>query len=80
MGTYQAAIATRSNRYETGVHEPAFEIARKLAQVLGVTVTYFYCEDGWLANLLLRLSALTPAQRERLDAWLSNAGQADCLT
>jgi transcriptional regulator with XRE-family HTH domain len=80
IGLDEGCSSARISRYETGVHEPAFDVARKLAQVLGVTVTYFYCEDDWLANLLLRLSALTPAQRERLDAWLSNAGQADCLT
>lgn len=81
IGLDEGCSSARISRYETGVHEPAFEIARKLAQVLGVTVTYFYCEDDWLANLLLRLSTLTPTQRRDLDIWLSSIGHADnCLT
>lgn len=77
IGLDEGCSSARISRYETGVHEPAFDIARKLAQVLGVTVTYFYCEDEWLANLLLRLTALPPAQREELEAWLCRIEQTD---
>ena len=41
IGLDEGCSSARISRYETGVHEPAFDIARKLAQVLGVTVTYF---------------------------------------
>ena len=52
IGLDESCSSARISRYETGVHEPAFDIARKLAQVLGVTVTYFYCEDDRLADLV----------------------------
>jgi transcriptional regulator with XRE-family HTH domain len=81
IGLDEGCSSARISRYETGVHEPAFEIARKLAQVLGVTVTYLYCEDDWLASVLLRLSGLTTTQREDLETWLAGIEQADdCLT
>jgi len=70
IGLDEACSSARISRYETGVHEPPFETARKLAQVLDVSVTYFCCEDDWLANLVLRLAELTPAQRTELTAWL----------
>ncbi|AUB80487.1 helix-turn-helix domain-containing protein [Candidatus Thiodictyon syntrophicum] len=70
IGLDEGCSSARISRYETGVHEPPFETARKLAQVLGVSVTYFYCEDDWLADLVLRLTVLTPAQRVELAAWL----------
>lgn len=70
IGLDEGCSSARISRYETGVHEPPFETARKLAQVLGISVTYFYCEDDWLADLVLRLTELTPAQRIELTAWL----------
>ena len=72
IGLDESCSSARISRYETGVHEPAFDIARKLAQVLGVTVTYFYCEDDWLADMVLRLHALSPGQRIDLATWLSS--------
>lgn len=77
IGLDEGCSSARISRYETGVHEPAFDIARKLAQVLGVTVTYFYCEDDWLADMVLRLHALSPAQQNDLDTWLSRIENAD---
>lgn len=70
IGLDEGCSSARISRYETGVHEPAFEIACKLAETLGVSVTYFYCEDDWLANMVLRLTALSPSQRADLVAWL----------
>lgn len=81
IGLDESCSSARISRYETGVHEPAFDIARKLAQVLGVTVTYFYCEDDWLAEMVLRLHALTPAQRCGLEVWLNSTEKIDaCYT
>jgi transcriptional regulator with XRE-family HTH domain len=70
IGLDEGCSSARISRYETGVHEPPFETARKLAQVLGVSVTYFYCEDDWLADIVLKLTVLTAAQRADLVAWL----------
>lgn len=69
IGLDEGSSSARISRYETGVHEPAFNIACKLAQVLDVDVAYFYCEDDWLANAVLRLRTLTQAQRNEFDTW-----------
>ncbi len=71
IGLDEGSSSARISRYETGVHEPAFNIARKLAQALHVDVAYFYCEDDWLANAVLRMQDLTEAQRSELDAWFA---------
>lgn len=64
IGLDEGCSSARISRYETGVHEPAFPIARSLAIVLGVPVAYFYCEDDWQADALLRLTTLSKAQRQ----------------
>ena len=48
-----------------------------LAQALQVDVAYFYCEDDWLANAVLRLQNLSQAQRSDLDAWLAGIVPAE---
>ena len=77
IGLDEGSSSARISRYETGVHEPAFNIACKLAQALQVDVAYFYCEDDWLANAVLRLQNLSQAQRSDLDAWLAGIVPAE---
>lgn len=77
IGLDEGCSSARISRYETGVHEPAFDIARKLARVLGIPVTYFYCEDDWLADILLRLNRLSSEQRSELDEWLDHVGELE---
>lgn len=81
IGLDESCSSARISRYETGVHEPAFNIACKLAHALNVDVAYFYCEDDWLANAVLKLQTLTPAQKIELDTWLDDVASAgSCLT
>jgi len=58
--------STRINRYELGVHRPDLLTVRKLAQVLGVPVAFFYAdEDDDIAELLLRYGqAKTSVRKE----------------
>ena len=77
IGLDEGSSSARISRYETGVHEPAFNIACKLAQALQVDVAYFYCEDDWLANAVLRLQHPAQAQRSDLDAWLADIAPAE---
>jgi transcriptional regulator with XRE-family HTH domain len=74
IGLDEGFSSARISRYETGVHEPTFEIAQRLAGVLGVPVAYLYCDEDWLADLLLRLARLTPTRRALLIRWLNEAG------
>jgi transcriptional regulator with XRE-family HTH domain len=77
IGLDEGCSSARISRYETGIHQPAFEIARNLAQVLGVCVTYFYCEDDWLADVVLRIGQFDAKQRTNLDAWLADKAAQD---
>lgn len=54
------------SRYETGIHEPPFAVAVKLAKALRVPAAYFYCEDDDLAALVLVWGHLTKSERKRI--------------
>jgi len=58
IGLDEGSASARISRYETGIHEPPFETAEQLAEVLNVPAAYFYCRDDRLADLLVRFSAL----------------------
>lgn len=71
IGLDEGCASARISRYETGVHQPQFETARKLAAVLQVPVTYFYCESDWLAALVCRAAQCSSEERAALDDWFS---------
>lgn len=58
IGLDEGCSSARISRYETGIHEPPFEIAKSLAAVLGVPVAYFYCPEDELAEVILELQNL----------------------
>jgi transcriptional regulator with XRE-family HTH domain len=67
IGLDEGCSSARISRYETGVHEPPFDVVKKIARTLGVPVAYFYCEDDWMADMILRLGKLTVAERALVD-------------
>lgn len=74
IGIDETTASARVSRYETGKHEPSYDIAVLLAQALNVPVAYFYANDDDLAALILKWSALTGAERTQfLD--LLNTGE-----
>lgn len=57
--------STRINRYELGVHRPDLLTVRKLAQVLGVPMAFFYAdEEDEIAELLFRYGKVEPSVRK----------------
>ncbi|SAL59496.1 hypothetical protein AWB66_03339 [Caballeronia telluris] len=48
------------------MHEPPFEIAVKLAEVLRLPAAYFYCEDEDLAGVVLAWGRLPKPDRRHL--------------
>jgi len=66
IGLDEHTASARISRYETGVHEPPFEIAMKLAKALRVPAAYFYCEDEDLAELVLAWGRLSKSDRKHL--------------
>lgn len=51
-GLDQFVASARVNRYEKGMHEPASNVAAKLAEALGVPLAYLYAEDERLAEVV----------------------------
>jgi transcriptional regulator with XRE-family HTH domain len=64
IGLDEGTASARMSRYETGTHEPPFDIAVKLARVLHVPTAYFYCEDDELAGLILAWVHLSGSERK----------------
>jgi len=67
IGLDETVASARISRYETGIHEPAFDTAVRLAQALNVPTAYFYCENDELAKLVLVWDAMR--ELERKDLW-----------
>ncbi|SDI70248.1 Transcriptional regulator, contains XRE-family HTH domain [Paraburkholderia steynii] len=66
IGLDEGTASVRVSRYETGVHEPPFGIALKLAAALRIPAAYFYCEDDELADVVLAWGRLTKSERKRI--------------
>ncbi|QFY44941.1 helix-turn-helix transcriptional regulator [Candidatus Methylospira mobilis] len=71
IGLDEGCSSARISRYETGVHEPPFDVAKKIARMLEVPVAYLFCEDDWMADMLLSLDALTVGERAQMSYRLS---------
>jgi transcriptional regulator with XRE-family HTH domain len=68
IGLDEGTASARISRYETGIHEPSFGIAVKLAQALHLPAAYFYCEDDDLAALVLAWGRLPKSERKHVKA------------
>lgn len=86
IGLDEGCSSARISRYETGIHEPPFSLASRLASILGIPAAYLYCEDDALAALLLALFELNADERERALAFVrglfverETQGQRDAL-
>ena len=53
IGLDEGSSSARMSRYETGVHEPPYEVAKNLAAALNIPVTYFYCPQDEVAEILI---------------------------
>jgi len=69
IGLDEGTASARISRYETGIHEPPYGVAVKLAKVLRVPTAYFYCDDE-LAELVLVWGELTKSERRRVKSIL----------
>lgn len=63
IGIDESSARARISRYELGVHEPPLPTVRLIADVLNVPLSYLYCEDDQVAELLLGLSHLADEER-----------------
>ena len=60
-----SSASGRMNHYERGRHVPDIDTMRKLANVLGKTLSYFFCEDDLSAELVCLFEQLD--EDEKLD-------------
>lgn len=72
IGLDETTASARISRYESGVHEPAFEIAQKLAKVLMVPTVYLYCDNDELAEFLLTWQYLNRADKKEIGYIVEN--------
>lgn len=71
IGIDESASRARISRYELGTHEPPVKTGRQIADALGVSLAYLYCDDDEAAAVLLHWAKMSPSQRARLLGWLS---------
>lgn len=72
IGLDETTASARISRYESGVHEPPFEIAQKLAKVLKVSTAYLYCDNDELAEFLLAWQYLIRADKKEIGYIVEN--------
>ncbi|QHJ01705.1 XRE family transcriptional regulator [Xylophilus rhododendri] len=73
-GLDPSVASTRMNRYEVGVHAPAYSISCRLAEVLEVPVAYLYCDDDELAEFILSFHRAGTKVRREVKKLLGSAG------
>ena len=58
-GIDEFSASSRMNQYEKGKHAPDFATLKRLSDELDVPTCYFYCEEDWLAEVLMRAQSAT---------------------
>ena len=69
-GIDEASSSARMNQYERAKHVPDFDTLSKLAQVLDVPVSYFYCVDDTDAEFQLNFHQLQSSQQTQVKQLL----------
>ena len=55
-GIDEMVASSRMNHYEQGKHEPDFGTIHRIADALGTSAAYFFCDDDALANAVWDLT------------------------
>lgn len=63
-------VSSRVTRYELGTSEPDFVTASKLAKELGVPLAYLLADNDTLAEIILAVADMSPAEQRRMAAGL----------
>jgi transcriptional regulator with XRE-family HTH domain len=73
IGLDESSARARISRYELGVHEPPFATVKLLATFLDVPPPYMYCEEQYIAELLLALHKIpSKARQQKLGVLLAH--------
>lgn len=72
IGLDESSARARISRYELGVHEPPFPTVKLLANVLEVPPPFMYCEEQYIADLLLALYKIpNKARKQKVEALIA---------
>ncbi|CAD5260840.1 Transcriptional regulator [Vreelandella titanicae] len=66
LGMEPNLASARMTQYEKGQHAPNYQLLKRLSEALEVPIPYFFCEDDTIAELILELDKLDPAERRSL--------------
>lgn len=66
----EGSASGRMNHYEKGRHIPDMDMLKKLANELGVPLSYFFCEDELSAELVCLFNDLDEESKLRLIGFL----------
>lgn len=65
-GIDQFSASARMNQYETDKHVPDFGTLKRIAKILKVPTSYFYCEDDQLAQLIIGWTKASKQKKQKL--------------
>ncbi|MEZ9655616.1 helix-turn-helix domain-containing protein [Vibrio splendidus] len=71
IGMEESSASGRMNHYEKGRHTPDISTLKKMADVLGVPLNYFFCEDESSAELACLIAKMNEADKKKLIGLLT---------
>jgi len=66
LGMEPGTASARMNHYEKGKHTPDYATLKAMADELGVSVAYFFCESESTAQLLCLLEKMSEEDKAEL--------------
>lgn len=76
IGLSEEVVSSRVTRYERGTSEPDFVTASKMAKELGVPLAYLLADNDVLAEIILAVASLPPAEQKKLAIKLKAKGKS----
>lgn len=66
IGMDESSASTRMNQYEKGKHTANISTLKSIADELGVSLSYFFCEDEIYAELAVNLNKLSETDKQKV--------------
>lgn len=66
IGMEESSASGRMNHYEKGRHTPDISTLKQMADVLGVPLNYFFCEDDKSAELACLIGKMNESDKNNL--------------
>ena len=73
IGIDESSASARMNQYEKGKHTPDISTLKKMADELGVPLSYFFCEDECSAKLVCLIAEMSEEKKKELIEKLTNS-------